>query len=242
MEIWKEIPDYGNHYEASNLGRVRVKDKIVMKSVRGKLTKQFYKRKILKQSSCPRGYKNVSIGFDNKTFAPRVSRLILMAFDRIPNSNEFACHNNSDPSDNRIENLRWGTQKDNMKDRIARGKYLCGENHFMTKLTNNQVLEIYNSDELGTDLAKIFNVSTNTISRIRNGKLWKNLTGGQDRKISKNYIGKRPQDKFTPNIIREIRNLRNQTGAFYKNIAKQYNTNEVTIWRICTKKSWKHIE
>lgn len=39
-----------------------------------------------------------------------------------------ALHNNGDPSDNTVENLRWGTASDNMKD-----KSLHGNNHFANR-------------------------------------------------------------------------------------------------------------
>lgn len=32
-----------------------------------------------------------------------------------------ACHNNGDPADNRIENLRWDTQSSNVKDQVRHG-------------------------------------------------------------------------------------------------------------------------
>ena len=31
MEVWKDIPGYGDHYQASNLGKVRVKNRSVTK-------------------------------------------------------------------------------------------------------------------------------------------------------------------------------------------------------------------
>lgn len=244
MEIWKEIPAYGNHYEASNLGNIRVKDKIIKKRIHsagGKIANQFYKGKVLKQFFNATGYKMVRFGFDGKKYSSQVGRLVLLAFVGRPERNELCCHNDSNPKNNKIENLRWGTQKDNMKDRMSRGKYLKAEKHFMAKLSNKEVMEIYNSDDLGIFLAKKYNTSPNTISRIRNGKLWKSITGGVDRKIGKNYIGKRSNDKFTVQTIKEIRDLRNETGMFYKEIAKKYNTSDNVISKICTRKSWKHV-
>lgn len=244
MENWKTVPAFGNHYEASNIGNIRVKDRIVTKFnhlAKGTID-QFYKGKILKKIDNGRGYHVVSIGVNKKCYSVQVGRMILMAFKGLPKVGEFCCHNNSNPSDNRIENLRWGDQKDNMKDRMARGKYLSCEDHFMSKLTNKQVLEIYNSNEVGTRLAETYKTSTHTISKIRKGKLWKNITGGMDRKIGKNYIGKRPGDKFNPEIIKEIRKLREETGIFYKEIAKKYNTSSEVIWKICKRKTWQHVE
>jgi hypothetical protein len=178
MEIWKPIPNFGSHYEASDLGNIRVKDRIIKKRIFKKnfeIGEQLYKGKILKQSTNKRGYKSVSIGYDNKTMTPRVGRLILMAFKGLPKDGEFCCHNNNDPSDNRIENLRWGDQKDNMRDRTARGKYFKGEDHVMSKLSNDQIREIRNLNELNSVLAKRYGVDNSTIGRIKKNKTWKHV-------------------------------------------------------------------
>lgn len=48
-EIWKSVPGYGGHYEASSLGRVRSIDRIVVKRHRsGKLIQQKYAGRLLK--------------------------------------------------------------------------------------------------------------------------------------------------------------------------------------------------
>ena len=52
-----------------------------------------------------------------------------------------------------------------------------GESNSVAKLTNEQVIEIYNSKEKGTHLAKKYGVSNATISSIKNGKRWPEITG-----------------------------------------------------------------
>jgi len=59
----------------------------------------------------------LKVGEIKKTF--RVHRLVLEAFvGPCPHGCE-ACHRNNDPSDNRIENLRWDTKQSNLADYLA---------------------------------------------------------------------------------------------------------------------------
>lgn len=50
-----------------------------------------------------------------------VHRLVLEAFVGPRPEGMFGCHNNGDPSDNRLENLRWDTPKNNSADMIRHG-------------------------------------------------------------------------------------------------------------------------
>lgn len=76
------------------------------------------------------------------------------------------------------EHLYAGTAKDNQRDCINRGRtnYPIGERQHMNKLKTHEVLEIIQSKEMGTVLAKRYNVSVMSISKIRNRKSWKHLT------------------------------------------------------------------
>lgn len=134
MEIWKDIPDFDNHYQASNLGRIRSKDRIVTKlsGFTKKIVQQQYKGKILQPNKTDKwGHLSVHLGVNKKKYTCSVHRLVLSAFvGNCPTGME-CCHNNGDASDNRIENLRWDTHKNNNKDRKAHGNYKTGKDHPM---------------------------------------------------------------------------------------------------------------
>ena len=54
--------------------------------------------------------------------------------------------------------------------------YVVGEKNNFSKLTEEQVKYILNSSEKGVELAKLYGVDKNTISKIRTRKQWKHLT------------------------------------------------------------------
>lgn len=53
-----------------------------------------------------------------------------------------ACHDNGNRTDNRSDNLRWDTRKNNHADKHRHGTMMCGESHVCAKLTAEQVRTI----------------------------------------------------------------------------------------------------
>lgn len=106
MEEWRRVPGL-KYYEASNLGGVRSQRKSKIKT-----TKQFTR---------PDGRLVVNTYVDGKYKQYLAHRLVLLAFVGKPGIGEEACHNNGNPSDNRIENLRWGSHSSNGLDTVKHG-------------------------------------------------------------------------------------------------------------------------
>jgi hypothetical protein len=181
MEIWASIPGYGGHYQASNYGQIRVKDRSVRKysNFAGKVVEQKYKGRLLKPSKSNKlGHLSVHLGVDGTKYSVHVARLVLEAFvGPCPDGME-ACHSNGKASDNCVGNLRWDTHYNNNQDRVLHGTYLIGENHPMAKISASDAIYIYKSKEKGIDLAKKFGLNPSQISAIRLGQIWKSVTKG----------------------------------------------------------------
>jgi hypothetical protein len=139
-EQWKDIPGYGGLYEASDMGRIRVKERCVMKynwranAVIG----QTYKARIL-VGATDKGYRVVHLGVGGTKFRVAVHRLVLLAFVGYAPEGCEACHGNGDRTDNRLSNLRWDTHYANNQDRRAHGRYASGRDHPMAKFTAEQI-------------------------------------------------------------------------------------------------------
>jgi hypothetical protein len=76
-----------------------------------------------------------------------------------------------------VDHLIPGTQKQNVHDCIDRNRLARGEQCGRTKLTTDKVLTIYSMRDTHTapQLAKQFNISTNTVYRIWYNKTWQHL-------------------------------------------------------------------
>jgi len=139
----------------------------------GKVERFFYKGKELSQMTFRDGYKMVRIGVDGERFTLHVGRLVLMAFVGMPPPKMECCHNDGNPANNSLKNLRWDTHYNNNQDRKRHGKYALGQRHPMAKLTLKKVLKIKASNKSGVHLAKLYGCSTSTISNIRRGSTWR---------------------------------------------------------------------
>lgn len=83
--------------------------------------------------------------------------------------------------DNKIccnpNHLFLGTQKDNSDDKVSKQRHTKGNNHGMSKLTENQVFEIRRLWNTGKyyqrEIGEMFDVSQTAISNILLRKTWK---------------------------------------------------------------------
>jgi hypothetical protein len=108
MEEWRPVVDYEGRYEVSDQGRVRNTQTGIVR--------------ILSLSGKP-GCRYASV--DWKTAGRkeyfRVHHLVLEAFVGPRPSGMHACHRDDDRLNNHVTNLYWGTQADNMQDRLRNG-------------------------------------------------------------------------------------------------------------------------
>ena len=118
-EAWKPIPGYEGLYEVSDLGRVKSLAKTLPHAKYGS---RRWPEKVLKAITNNSGHLYVRLWKDKRQTKSYVHRLVLEAFVGPCPEGMEACHWDDDPTNNHIDNLRWGTRTNNMVDMVRNGK------------------------------------------------------------------------------------------------------------------------
>lgn len=125
------------------------------------------------------GYSYVVMCVNRKVRCPYIHRLMAQAF--LPPKPYWAScirHLDGKRSNNVVSNLKWGTPKQNAKDRDLHGKTALGENNGNSKLTALNVTNIKKGLRDGLtlcSLAKTYGVTSSTIHQIKNQITWRHI-------------------------------------------------------------------
>ena len=162
-EVWLTPEGYSGLYKVSNLGRVfGVKRGRCLQPVREET-----------------GYYTVSLSAFGSATKYRLNVLVLSTFcGPPPFEGAHAAHNDGDPSNNTLRNLRWATSFENQADVDRHGRRCRGEDVYGAVLTEDDVRAIrkrISAGERNRPLAEDYGVSISTIHLIRHNKTWSHL-------------------------------------------------------------------
>ena len=123
-EIWKDIPNYENSYQVSNLGRV--------KSLGNKSN---HKKEIILKQSNVMNYQCVSLRKNNKAKMFKIHRLVAQTFIPNPSNLPQVNHKDGNKLNNKLNNLEWCTASENIKHAFKTGlkKSLRGKDNLRSK-------------------------------------------------------------------------------------------------------------
>ena len=103
----------------------------------------------------------------------KVHRLVCEAFCGPPPEGAVCMHLNEDSTDNRAENLQWGTQKENL---AAPGfKAYLRRRSTGAKINSEQARHIKYGSLSCADAARRYGISPATVSNIRAGRSWAHI-------------------------------------------------------------------
>lgn len=160
-EQWKPIAGYEGLYEISDQGRVRSKTRI------------------FGDKPDPFGYCRISL---RKNLVQKNAYVHILVLEHFVSPRPVGCecrHLNGKSTDNRLENLSWGSPKENGEDRVLHGTSTAGSKNVNAILTEEKVIEmrrIYKQGKLKkAQIARMFGVSATVTGDILNGKRWKHI-------------------------------------------------------------------
>ena len=190
QEIWKQHPDY-DFIEASNLGRVRTKDRYVPCRNGGK---RLFKGRVLKQQLNKRGYVYVHFRVNGKQIHLLVHRAVATSFLPNPNNLPEVNHKDNNPKNNSVSNLEWCTSQyntDYKKNFGTTSAQVLGRPVYAVNLGTGKVLWFETQSEAARQLC----VNLGSLNGVVKGKL--NQVGG--------YWFTEDKSEITEEKIREIK-------------------------------------
>jgi hypothetical protein len=178
-EEWRDVVGYEGIYSISNLGRVR-RD----------LARNATPGKILKLGKKARGYFSVSLSINDKRRSHAVHKLVAAAFFGECPPGKQVNHKYPPKTNNRVDNLEYLTQRENIQHSIRTGLAPTGgrhgsqtkpesrprgEDHGNAKLKRADIPRIFEMKKGGMSqrkIAEIVGVSKTTVAIILKGKGW----------------------------------------------------------------------
>lgn len=164
-EVIKEIKGFEGRYTISNLGIVR----------------SLLTGKVMKQSITDQGRARVNLRYahSRKFKSLLVHRLVAGNFIPNPENLPEVNHKDCNPLNNKVDNLEWCDRRYNVKYSYDYGKKTVKRiNNPNVKLTEEDVLTIKallkTSRFLPIEIAKMFGVTSGSITHIDKGRTWSN--------------------------------------------------------------------
>jgi hypothetical protein len=176
MEIWKDINEFNNEYQISNLGRIRSKEAVIIRS-----NGSPYKResKILKPA-LDKGYLKGAVCVNKKMISYKIHKLVANYFVDGKKDGLEVNHINGVKSDNNSQNLEWVTHSENIIHAVKIGllPVTRGSQRVQAKMDEQTVLKIYDLRSKGLQRKLILSelgITINMYKDVIRGKSWKHV-------------------------------------------------------------------
>lgn len=178
-EEWRPVVGWEDTHEVSNKGRVRSRNRYAEWS-KGRYSRGgvWVKGRLLQQKANWQGRPQVNLTAAGRQLTVHVHRLVLTAF-RGPRPDGMVCrHLDGDPTHNCLENLAWGTLKENSADMIRHGTAQRGDKHPQAKRTADEVRAIraaHAGGEPARSISDRTGTPLSTVKHIINRYSWRHL-------------------------------------------------------------------
>ncbi len=245
----KQIPNFSGYY-VDDQGNVWSRRKIKGNGYGGGsvsvLTKRFRKLKL--QPNWNTKYLSISLRNDQGTHIGKlVHHLVLEAYVG-PCPPGMECrHLDGNPKNNRLENLCWGTIKQNREDARRHGTLNVGERNGFAKLTNKQakdILTLYRSGQGPTAIARQLEIKVGLVRKVCWGTTFSHIRPAgisHDRKTRALRGEQHIKAKLTTREVISIRELYATGDYSYGDLAKQFHISKENIGDVIKRRTWNHV-
>lgn len=156
-------------------------------------------------------------------------------------SGSLVCHTCDNPSCVNPDHLFLGSNGDNMKDKIAKGRARVprGEESVHAILSEEQAQAILLDARPYLQIATEYGIAAATVGSIKNRESWRHLAG-EPAKAKR--IGRRGESCYRAALTeQDVRNIQdsNERG---KDLAAKFGVSPQTITDIRKRRSWTHID
>lgn len=209
-ETWESIEGYAG-YEVSNRGRVR--------SFNGRWNKDEY----ILQPHYSNEYPQVSLHNADGQRTFNIHTLVMRSFVGIPPEGMEICHNDCDPSNNTLSNLRYDSHSSNMRQR--------NQASYARRFSSDTVIQIRKQRADGEQvkvLASHYETTMSNISHICTGKYYKHIGGPLTK------------TRLSDDDVIKLR-IKRANGATLSEVAEKYQTTIRTASRLSSGKSRANI-
>jgi hypothetical protein len=133
--------------------------------------------------------------------------------------------------------LFLGTQLDNIRDMLAKGRNVKGTGVPQAKLTPEQVLAIRKDLRPHSVIARDYGMAQTVISRVIRGRNWRHLPGAVQRPPQVVRGEQHRLARLTADVVRYIRSVSVSDAV----LAERYRVHDSTIRRARSGETWKHV-
>jgi hypothetical protein len=173
-EEWRPVVGWERYYRVSNMGRVYSLHQT------GRLCIGM---------PMAGGYRCVKVRDKERRGHVLIHCMVLEAFvGPRPTETHEGCHNDGNPRNCRIDNLRWDTPKGNQADKVAHGTSLRGKST-ARRLTPEIVHEIRTAGKKDAFWQQLLGAHRLTIQGARTGKTWRHVQTPPDIRAETNRRG-----------------------------------------------------
>ena len=160
---WRPVPGFEGYYEININGEIRSVDRYDRMG-------RFWPGKIMKLQTAAFGYLQIVLSKEGKQHMNSIHRLLKLTFHGpSPFKGAQVRHYDGNPLNNSLDNLVWGTAKENKEDQFRHGRTNRGEENVTSKLTEFDIKRLRELKSMGVtniEISKIFDVSQTTVGDI----------------------------------------------------------------------------